>query len=198
MLQFWTSLNPVNWSHQKTGIPLKKKASASNPILHSQLFHHGLAYVFASCISIIPPKKQTKKSSFVWQLYCEQTQHFRLGLNKRPEPEKKTVLPRPGPGPGPKVWLKYIIARTKSPKAIPTFAKAKAKTHHETTCLTVKGHVFFQSPWWSQHPQKPLGFWVLVKSASAKPLGFWVFFTTPSLEVHFTQKDSIANFGGNP
>ena len=59
MFQFWTSLNPVNWSHQKTAIPLKKKASASNPILHSQLFHHGLAYVFASFISIIiPPKKK--------------------------------------------------------------------------------------------------------------------------------------------
>ncbi len=41
----------------------------------------------------------------------------------------------------PKVWLKYIIARTKSPKAIPTFAKAKAKTHHCTTCLPV---------WWKK------------------------------------------------
>lgn len=135
MLQFWTSLNLVNWSHQKTGIPLKKKASASNPILHSQLFHHGLAYVFASCISIIPQKKQTKKSSFVWQLYCEQTQHFPR-VEKQNGTRKKNRSPTAGAGTGPKVWLKYIIARTKSPKAIPTLAKAKAKTHHETTCLT--------------------------------------------------------------
>ena len=39
------------------------------------------------------------------------------------------------PNPTPRVWLKYMMATTKSPSAMPSLAMAKARTHHCTTDL---------------------------------------------------------------
>ena len=45
----------------------------------------------------------------------------------------------------PSVSLKYMMARTKSPIAIPSLDRANAKTHHCTTCLAKDGSSQFRS-----------------------------------------------------